>query len=258
MGTDAGHDLPAADPGEWLPARVQKAIWLDCDLLVLDDLARLWREPLAGNVALAVQDERVPFVSSLFGIAAYRRLGLAAGARYFNAGVIVVDVERWRAERIATRATAYLQEIGERVFFLDQESLNVALAGSWGALDRKWNTNPAIAGLLADRSGRATDGGPTPPSIVHFTGNLKPWNYDNASAYYARYYQLVDETASAGSRPAPSWRMSALARYETSWLRRWMYPFEQWWTWLLKTATQRPTGAGAAPAIKAGEPDAVE
>ena len=28
--------------GEWLPPSVHKAIWLDCDLLVLDDLARLW------------------------------------------------------------------------------------------------------------------------------------------------------------------------------------------------------------------------
>ena len=46
-----------------LPSAVSRAIWLDCDLVVTDDLARLWDMDLAGRHALAVQDHGVPFVS---------------------------------------------------------------------------------------------------------------------------------------------------------------------------------------------------
>jgi lipopolysaccharide biosynthesis glycosyltransferase len=224
--------------GEWLPPSVHKVIWLDCDLLVLDDLARLWHEPVTGNVVLAVQDERVPLVSSWFGIAAYRDEGLAPDTKYFNAGVIVIDLQRWRAERVAARAAAYLERVGARVFFWDQEALNAALAGSWRALEKRWNTNPTIAKLIASRANGEQVA--AAPSIVHFTGNLKPWTYANAGEHYARYYQFVDETAWAGRRPAPTWRTTAIARYEASSLRRWIYPMEQWATWLVKRATQRP------------------
>jgi lipopolysaccharide biosynthesis glycosyltransferase len=228
---------------EWLPPGVEKAIWLDCDLIVLDDLARLWHEPLAGNVVLAVQDERVPVVSSWFGIGGFRDIGLAADTKYFNAGVLVIDVRRWRDDRVAARTLDYLASARERVFFWDQEGLNVALVGSWGALDERWNTNPIISQLLARRGddvGRRS----RRASIVHFTGNLKPWSYDNGSEHYARYYEFVDETAWAGMRPARGWRTAAIARYETSWMRRWLYPAEQWTTWLVKTMTQRPAERG--------------
>ena len=225
--------------GEWLPPSVHKAIWLDCDLLVLDDLARLWHEPLAGNVVLAVQDERVPLVSSWFGIAAYRDEGLAAETKYFNAGVVVIDVQRWRRERVAARATAYLERVGERVFFWDQEGLNVALAGSWGALAKRWNTNPTLAKLLALRGNGDSRQAPDVPSIVHFTGNLKPWNYANTSDHYTRYYEFLDQTAWAGWRPTRTWRTTAIARYEASSLRRLVYPMEQWATWLVKRSSQR-------------------
>jgi len=235
--------------GEWLPPTVHKAIWLDCDLLVLDDLARLWHEPVTGNVVLAVQDERVPFVSSWFGIAAYRDEGLSRDTKYFNAGVIVIDLQRWRGECVTARAAAYLERVGERVFFWDQEALNAALAGSWGALEKRWNTNPSVAKLLGGRG----DGVPVPdtPSIVHFTGNLKPWNYANPAEHYARYYQFIDQTAWAGRRPARTWRTIAIARYEASSLRRWLFPLEQWATWLVKRATQRPASSSLmAPASR--------
>src|SRR5262249_43789019 len=69
--------------GEWLPARVKKVIWIDADTLVLADLARLWQTDLNGHLVMAAQDILVPYVSSRFGIAAHRELGLKRRARYF-------------------------------------------------------------------------------------------------------------------------------------------------------------------------------
>jgi hypothetical protein len=68
---------------DWLPRELNCVIWLDCDLLVLADISRLWREDLSGFVALASQNQRVPLVSSPFGAAGWRDLGLARDSKYF-------------------------------------------------------------------------------------------------------------------------------------------------------------------------------
>jgi lipopolysaccharide biosynthesis glycosyltransferase len=234
--------------GEWLPAGVRKVVWLDCDLLVLEDLARLWREPFGQHLLLAVQDERVPCVASRFGIASYRELGLPPHAHYFNAGVLVVDVARWRAEGVGRRAAAYLAQTGDRVCYYDQEALNAVLAGAWGALDRRWNTNPSLGWLLrgSDRANGTAPGLAAPPWIAHFTGHLKPWAYGGRGPFHTLYYRYVDETPWAGWRPPPSWVGRAVARYEASAVRRWLYPIEQWGTSMVRAASRRRTSPPSA------------
>ena len=94
--------------GRWLPADVGKALWLDCDLLILGDIAVLWETEMAGRHVMAAQDPRIPCVSSRFGVGAHGELGLDPFAPYFNAGVMLVDVARWRADDLAGRAIRYL------------------------------------------------------------------------------------------------------------------------------------------------------
>ncbi len=138
--------------GEWLPANIEKVLWLDCDLLVLDDIVPLWDIDLGQWHALAVPDQRVPMVSSRFGVAAYRELQLPADARYFNAGVLLIDLARWRKDDVAGRSMDYLNKYRDRVFFWDQEALNAVLAGKLGELDDGWNQNPTIEHFLPPRA----------------------------------------------------------------------------------------------------------
>lgn len=58
------------------------------------DVAVLWDESLTGLIALAVPDERVPLVSSRFGVAGWRELHLPRDAPHFNAGLLMVDLAR--------------------------------------------------------------------------------------------------------------------------------------------------------------------
>ena len=99
-----------------LPPAVRKAIWLDGDVLVLGDLAELWDADMSDHHALAVQDAIVPLVSSRFGVAGYRELGIPPEAKYFNAGVMVINTTRWREEDIAGRAIVYLKRYREPSF----------------------------------------------------------------------------------------------------------------------------------------------
>ena len=223
--------------GEWLPSWVNRVIWLDADMLVLGNLVRLWEADLDDHLALAAQDILVPYVSSRFGIAARRELGLEQQAKYFNAGVMLIDVARWRRDEVTARAFDYLRRYRERVFFLDQEALNVVLAGQWKELDPRWNWNPVIDRVSTYKGGRDKIAGD--PWIIHFVGNLKPWTYLGSGRHQMLYYQWLDQTAWRGWRPERSWRAWFFAFYESSPLRAWLYPVEQLHLQLVKWLTRR-------------------
>jgi lipopolysaccharide biosynthesis glycosyltransferase len=222
--------------GEWLPSEVKRVIWLDADMLVLGNLARLWEADLDDHLALAVQDILVPYVSSRFGIAAHRELGLRRQAKYFNAGVMLIDVARWRRDDVAARAFDYLRRYRERVFFWDQEALNAVLAGQWGALDPRWNWNPLIDRLSTRQRTLELRGDPW---IIHFSGNLKPWTYLGSGRHQMLYYQWLDQTAWRGWRPKRTWRARLFAAYESSPLRARLYPVEQFHLRIVRSLTRR-------------------
>jgi lipopolysaccharide biosynthesis glycosyltransferase len=203
---------------DMLPASLARVIWLDCDLLVIDDIAELWDVGIDGHHAGAAQDAVVPFVSSRFGIARYADLGIDARARYFNAGVMLIDLERWRADSIQSRAADYLMKHQSTVMFWDQEGLNAVLAGKWAEIDERWNHNASVPRINGAKA--------KSPSIVHFAGSLKPWRYRTRHALRKLYYDYLDRTAYAGWRPGPSVAAAVISFYEESGLRSVMYPAE--------------------------------
>ena len=77
--------------GEMLPETVDRVLYADCDMIVCEPLRELWNTPLDGKVLAAVQD----------GISADTKaaVGLRAGMRYFNAGLLLIDLAEWRARK---------------------------------------------------------------------------------------------------------------------------------------------------------------
>ena len=225
---------------EMLPATVHKAIWLDCDLVVTADLGRLWENVLSGQHALAVQDPAVPFVSSRNGVAHYEQLGIAREAKYFNAGVMVVDLDLWRRDHIPARVIEYLRVHRDSVVFWDQEGLNAVLAGHWGELDPRWNHSASVHSPRARHGNGAisTKEASSEPWITHFTGNLKPWVHPG-SCTAAIYFHYLDSTAWAGWRPKRTFSRIALELYETSGLRDVLYPAEERLMQLHRALTRR-------------------
>src|SRR5205085_2677747 len=85
----------------------------------------------------------IPFVSSTLGVLGWRRLGIPPGAGFFSSGVMLIDVERWKEQRIEERAIKLLQESPEEAAItFDQSALNAVVAGNWMPLERRWSTLP--------------------------------------------------------------------------------------------------------------------
>lgn len=227
------HKLTIA---ELLPANLRKAIWLDCDMLVLADLAELWSVPMDGSPLLAVRDTLVPTVSSRFGINAFADVGLDGSSPYFNAGMMVFEPQEWRDSRVASTTVEYLKKFHSRVFFWDQEALNAVLAGRWKEIDDKWNWSATLGRLSStSNNGHGND----EPRIVHFSGNIKPWVVRERMHFDSQYFEVLDRTSWRGWRPDRTATRSVLGWYGSSRVRRLIYPAEHVGLRMLWTLTRK-------------------
>jgi len=169
-----------------LPERLSRVLYLDGDVLVLDDLEPLWQTDLHGAPAGAVSD--------LFLHTAYLSKGLDPAREradhfryktelprvrnYLNAGVLLIDLDTWRKERISEKAFDYLKRYPASPH-MDQDALNSALDERWASVDPRWNVQNHYRKIRLGEPGR--------PGIVHFVTRAKPWLAASRSANAGLY-----------------------------------------------------------------------
>ena len=163
-----------------LPADCKRVIYLDCDMVVLADLAKLFDETAQGGYLLhAVQDMGQPKMTGEAGVFDYVERGIAPDAPYFNAGVLVIDLELWRKRNLTPQMVDYLVTFADKINFADQGTLNAFLHADWKPLDFRWNQVPCAlqeASWMGTGHPRETwESARSTPFIAHFLGPNKPW-----------------------------------------------------------------------------------
>ncbi len=123
-----------------LPGHVKKAIYLDVDMILQKDVSILWNQHLEGRIIAAVQDPRIKVMSNSWGgIANFRELGFTEDTRYFNTGLMVIDVAQFTKNKIAEKVIECVNANMKFINYPDQYGLNVVLANQWLELDPLWN-----------------------------------------------------------------------------------------------------------------------
>ena len=178
-----GHGYPSSPAanfrllvGSSLPKHVDKVVYLDADVLVRKDILELWEQNMHGNIVLAVQDCYVQQFPTSFLPASERK---GAVRPYFNSGVMVIDLEAWRASEIERHCLEAVRLFPHATKWLDQHLLNLSLAGRWGMLAPVWNKQSFI-NLLPDWRCSPYEEAEFlearhNPSIIHFCSRTKPW-----------------------------------------------------------------------------------
>lgn len=206
--------------GEWVPAHARSVLWLDCDLMVLDDVARLVDVETGDGVLAAVRDPFVRQVSSHFGVRNWSALGFQYDDPYFNAGVMRIDMQKWRSANVGQRALDYLSRFGSRVYFNEQEALNAVLRGRWRRLEDRWNVSVNPFHSRGQRYGGRG------PAIVHFCGRVKPWALPDLGGFQDQWFEYLDRTAWRNTRPAAGLKNRIISWYVGSRLRFLTYGLE--------------------------------
>ena len=79
-------------------------------------------------------------------------------APYFNAGVLVLSLEKLRQHNFTKIADGLTEQYGLE----DQEILNLYSRGDYAKLPNSWNLNPRLEKIVD-------------PKIIHWAGATKPW-----------------------------------------------------------------------------------
>jgi len=174
---------------ELLPETRSRILYLDADLLVLDEVAPLWTVDLQGAPLGAVLDRLDPLIKA--GDPGLREVPPVRD--YFNSGVLLLDLERWTAEGISEKALEFLAR-NPRTPFMDQDALNVACDGRWTMLDTRWNFQNHFTTRVADVDPAER------PAIAHFVTSVKPWKPAALSVNASLYDSYRSRTRFARGR----------------------------------------------------------
>ncbi len=193
-----------------VPEDVGRVIYLDCDLVVLKDISELHDSTVESPVTVhAGRELRTTHVSSPKGVFDYIERGMAPDSLYFNAGVLVINLKRWRELDLTPRILDYLEREAARIHWSDQGALNAFLYQDWSPLDQRWNhqtyfTEGEERRVSAGYSKEEWERLKYDPYIVHYLGPDKPWlaarPYLPRRAFFFRYLR---KTVYRGTVPKP-------------------------------------------------------
>ena len=212
-----------------LPSSVTRIIYLDSDMLIRRDLAALWDETprthasvccsrIRGTVFRLLRSARIDSDNAtstwrqIHPVANFRELGLPAHGKYFNSGLLVIDLAEWRRKRYAEQVLACLRKHRQHVLWWDQYALNVVFAGKWGELDRRWNQGAHIHVYPNWRESPFDEHTfhtlRTDPWIIHFCSPSKPWHYLPRHPQAAEWRRCLQQTDWQSWKPEKPSRLS--------------------------------------------------
>ncbi len=179
------------------PDTVSRVLYLDADILVLDDLSKLWETNLEGTVLGAVMDKNLKGSEEGF-VEEPQLRGIPCVRSYFNAGVLIIDLDQWREQRISEKALDYLTRYPLSPYS-DQDALNVVCDGSWKKLNVHWNFQDHYEKRISDMDLDVR------PGIVHFVTKLKPWKPSSSSVNAVFYDSFRSRTCFARTPQQKLW-----------------------------------------------------
>ncbi|KAE8699604.1 putative galacturonosyltransferase-like 6 [Hibiscus syriacus] len=157
---------------------VRRVIYLDSDLIVVDDISKLWSTNLGSRTIGAPEYCHANFTKYFTNSfwSDDRFSGTFRGRKpcYFNTGVMVIDLAKWRRVRFTKRIERWMEiQKSDRIYELGSlPPFLLVFAGRVAPIGHRWNQH----GLGGDNvRGSCRDLHPGPVSLLHWSGSGKPW-----------------------------------------------------------------------------------
>lgn len=165
---------------------IEKCIYLDTDIVVTIDIKILWKE-FEKNILIGAVKESKKFIENMKNEKFYNNINF--GSKYFNAGVIIIDLLKCKKIFSISKETINFLNIHPEAPFSDQDALNFLFKNKVYFLDPKYNVIPF---LLFYENGYQKDK-IEKNCIWHFAGWAKPWKAINTpiDILYWRYLILT-------------------------------------------------------------------
>ena len=165
-----------------------KIIFLDSDLILNDDIGKLWDQFDENYTLQAVWNPGYNYDNDVF--------GLAKEDATFNSGVMLMNLKKMRENDDSDKLFKFIDEKNHLTALNDQAAFNAIYAHVWGKIALKWNVQHQFFLKKAEEfklNKKEKIALLKSPSIIHFNSNSKPWMFRNIHPFKKKFIMYYTE-----------------------------------------------------------------
>jgi len=190
---------------------IKKLLYLDTDIIVIGDLLDLYNTTVSLPIGACVDKK----------IQKRPELGIHEEDKYFNAGVLLINLDEWKRQHISEKTIQFLNDFPEKIRWVDQDALNAVLKDNWHQIPAKYNVTfydipeylkkKEFENFLKDKV------------IIHYTTQNKPWLLTCVNRFRFLYYYYLRKSPQSGQRSSTNISKTAfffkrIKRFVKEWL----------------------------------------
>lgn len=195
---------------KYLPATCDRIIYLDCDTIIIDSILPFWKVEMGTNILAGVPEPVITKTRKPL-------LNMPEEADYYNAGVFLFDLKRWRAEKCDETVIRYFCDRFLELVANDQDAINACLCGRIQTVPPKYNYASyniyynykllkKLAGKAPYVSREVWEDSRKHPAIIHYLGEERPWRKGNTHPYAKEYIKYLSKTDWKENPPEEGWK----------------------------------------------------
>ena len=158
--------------------RLTRAIYIDCDVVLVDDIAKLYFSDIGDNVLGAVADESIYSVPEFCDYV--REWVGVPEEKYINSGVLLMNLSAFRKHKIAEKFQKLIFSYNFDTLAPDQDYLNFLCRGKIHYIDSGWNKQPKEENYQPIEK----------QHLIHYNLHNKPW-HDNSIPYAEEFWDVA-------------------------------------------------------------------
>lgn len=152
-----------------LPKNLKRILYLDSDLIINRSIEKFYNQDIGQNYFVCCEDIDISKKNKII----YKNLNLPRDIKYFNAGVLLYNLELIRKEVRFQKILDYISENKKNIVWVDQDVLN-GMFYNKVKFDNFKLYNLKVSAVKKDK--KSIEYVYHNSSIIHFTGSIKPWN----------------------------------------------------------------------------------
>ena len=151
---------------------LDKIIYFDCDIIATSSLSEFFNTDISDYYAAMIKDTSCEENQ--------KRLNFKANETYYNSGVLLINLKKWKDDNIEQKLINHLQDGLD-----DQDIINIVLKNHIKEVDETWNYQKKAKNYA----------GTDLPKIIHFITAFKPYFTGSKESFNKQYFLAIKNTA---------------------------------------------------------------
>ena len=190
---------------------ITRLLYIDCDIIILKDLSHLINTNLNDYPCGVIEDQFSDDITIRNRIDQYDD--------YFNSGVMLLDLSKWRKQSLSKKCIQFMHDYPEKCFYPDQDTLNIILHNNICWLDSIYNYQQGYFNknenlLIHKNKWPKINRKLEDIVIMHYTDSIKPWHKECFHPYKSLFIYYKNNSL---------WKLHPIYFYNNNFISRCQY-----------------------------------